>query len=153
MRCDAQRASRKLGYISSTTARAWVHVTVVQFEKAVIIPDVRIPNPIRTVGDHIRSRRLTEASPKWPRVFMLLLLRYFRTIPIANYVIPGIRTARCRSRLKRCRVSVNPLPIGALPGACRAGMHSLFIYSHAVYLPNESISLASIVCDPVLPRR
>jgi hypothetical protein len=29
-------------------------------EKAVVIPDLRFSNPLRTVGDHIRSRRLTE---------------------------------------------------------------------------------------------
>jgi DNA-binding XRE family transcriptional regulator len=29
-------------------------------EKAVIIPDPKLPNPIRTVGDHIRSHRLAE---------------------------------------------------------------------------------------------
>ena len=29
-------------------------------DKAVVIPDPRLPNPILTIGDHIRSRRLTE---------------------------------------------------------------------------------------------
>jgi DNA-binding XRE family transcriptional regulator len=29
-------------------------------EKAIAIRDPRLPNPIRTVGDHIRSRRVTE---------------------------------------------------------------------------------------------
>jgi hypothetical protein len=77
-------------------------------EKTVCLPDPRLPDPVQTVGDHIRKHRLVNG---WTQAEVAEDIGYtdrarplgdeqanaVRAIPAANHVVSRLRTGRCGS--------------------------------------------------------